>query len=140
MAENVIVAEDGSLIPTGDTQVEQVGEDAIDADTAGDSTDTIVGAADPSDTFALEGDRVFDDGEVVSTTDSSSSSGGSDSPAATPDSTDSSSDTSPASTTTETVRQVIVPTSSGDGGFSIGVVVAIGLALVAGVGALAGGD
>lgn len=70
MAQNVIVAEDGSLIPTGDTQVEQVGEAASGADGADDRTDLIVGGADPEDTFALPDDQVFDSGEVVESEDS----------------------------------------------------------------------
>ncbi|WP_251329578.1 hypothetical protein [Haloplanus pelagicus] len=141
MAQNVIVAEDGSLIPTGDTQVEQVGEAASGAEDAGDRTDLIVGGADPSDTFALPDGQVFDSGEVV---DEDAVDAG----VATPTDTGGGTVTDTPSTTTDTppsasdgvgesVRQVIIPSQS-SGSLPTGLLTA-GLAVVAVIVALLGG-
>ncbi|GAB3315266.1 hypothetical protein [Haloplanus salinarum] len=140
MAQNAIIAEDGSLIPTGDTQVTQVGEATYDASEADERTDIVVGGADQDDTFALEGDRVYDSGDVV---DEESFDGGGSSP--TPTSTDTTSspdptttDTSTSSSTGESVREIVVPTSSG-GGSGVGIL-AVAAAAVAVVGVLVGSD
>lgn len=141
MSQYAVVADDGSLIPTGSTQVEQVGEAASGAEDAGDRTDLIVGSADPSDTFALPDGQVFDAGEVVDE-------GATDADVATPTDTGAGTVTDTPSTTTDTppsasegvgesVRQVIIPSQS-SGGLPTGLLTA-GLAVVAVIVALLGG-
>jgi hypothetical protein len=132
MAENVIVAEDGSLIPTGDTQVEQVGEAAHDADEAGNDLDTIVGGADENDTFALPGDRAYQEGDVVDLDSGDTASA---------TATDTTSTDTPPTTSDgvgDSVRRIIVPDQS-SGGLSTGLLGVV-LAVIVAAAALLGGD